>query len=145
MTPRLHLAVGLLVIAAFVGTGQYMGHHSPPMAALSDSDRLMFRSRHIYILAGGLVNLVLGVYMRRRPRGWRRIVQAVGSALIIASPALLIVAFVVEPSRRFRGEMPLEFERLVRTFRRQHVAFRLRCWQIRKERLTGCTIALPLQ
>jgi hypothetical protein len=45
------------------------------MVALSDSARLMFRSRHIYILAAGLVNLVLGVYFERQARGWRRVVK----------------------------------------------------------------------
>jgi hypothetical protein len=103
---RLHSAVGLFAVVAFLVTGQYMRHHTPPMAALSDSNRLMFRSRHIYILAGGLVNLVLGLYMRRQPRGWRRIVQTAGSALLIASPALLITAFILEPGRGFQEEMP---------------------------------------
>jgi len=103
---RLHLAVGLFAVLVFVATGQFMRHHAPPMAALSDSDRLMFRSRHIYILAGGLVNLVLGLYFRLWPQGWRRKVQGVGSALLIVSPALLFVAFVLEPGRGFQAEMP---------------------------------------
>jgi hypothetical protein len=102
---RLHLAVGVLTVVAFLITGQFMGHHTPPMAALSDSARLMFRSRHIYILASGLVNLVLGLYLQRQTRGWRRVVQAIGSAFLIASPALLIVAFSVEPARGFHSEM----------------------------------------
>ena len=102
---RLHLAVGLLTVVAFLITGQFMGHHTPPMAALSDSVRLLFRSRHIYILASGLVNLVLGLYLQRHTRGWRRVVQAIGSGFLIASPALLIVAFTVEPGRGFQHEM----------------------------------------
>jgi hypothetical protein len=66
----------------------------------------MYRSRHIYILAAGLVNLVLGVHFERHREGWRRTVQAGASALLIASPVLLIVAFTVEPGRGFREETP---------------------------------------
>lgn len=113
---RLHLAVGLFTVVAFLATGQFMRHHTPPMATLSDSARLMFRSRHIYILAGGLVNLVLGLYLQRQARGWRRIVQAAGSALLIASPALLILAFIIEPERGFHEEMRLSASGLYALF-----------------------------
>lgn len=102
---RLHLAVGVLTVVTFLITGQFMGHHTPPMAALSDSVRLMFRSRHIYILAAGLVNLLMGLYLQRQTRGWRKVVQAIGSAFLIASPALLIVAFTVKPGLGFREHM----------------------------------------
>jgi len=74
------------------------------MGALSDSIRLMFRSRHIYILASGVVNLMVGLYMRRQAMGWRGIVQMIGSGFLLASPILLILAFSVEPQRGFRAE-----------------------------------------
>jgi hypothetical protein len=102
---RLHLAVGVFTVIVFLITGQLMRHHTPPMVDLSDSVRLMFRSRHIYILAAGLVNLVLGVYLQRQAGEWRRVVQTAGSAFLIASPALLVVAFTVEPGRGFHEEM----------------------------------------
>ena len=57
---RYHLWVGGLIVVVFLITGQFMRHHGPPMGALSDSTRLMFRSRHIYLLASGLVNLMWG-------------------------------------------------------------------------------------
>jgi hypothetical protein len=100
---RLHLAVGIAAVLAFLITGQLMRHHTP-MTALSDSVRLMYRSRHIYILAGGLVNLMLGLYLHRRQQGWQRAVQSTGSALLLAAPALLVVAFAVEPGRGFHEE-----------------------------------------
>ena len=103
---NLHLAVGVLAVIAFLITGQFMRHHAPPMVAMSDSARLMFRSRHIYILGSALVNLVLGVYFQRHTGGWRRVVQAIGSAFLIASPVLLLWAFTAEPGRGFREEMP---------------------------------------
>jgi hypothetical protein len=65
----------------------------------------MYRSRHPYILAGGLVNLVLGLYLQRHAAGWRRVVQAAGSAFLMGSPALLVLAFAVEPGRGFQEEM----------------------------------------
>jgi hypothetical protein len=102
---RLHLAVGVFTVVAFLITGQFMRHHTPPLVDLSDSARLMFRSRHIYILAAGLVNLVLGLYLQRQAGGWRRVVQTAGSAFLIASPALLVIAFTVEPRRGFHEEM----------------------------------------
>ena len=102
----LHLGVGGGAVIAFLITGQLMRHHTPPMAAMSDSARLMLRSRHIYILAAALVNLVLGVYLQRQGKGWRRVVQAAGSAFLIASPVLLVLAFAAEPRRGFQQEMP---------------------------------------
>ena len=94
---RYHLSLGLLTIVAFLITGQFMRHHQPPLETFGDSTRLMFRSRHIYILASGLVNLMLGLYMQRRPEGWRRIVQGMGSVLLVISALLLVLAFLVEP------------------------------------------------
>jgi hypothetical protein len=103
---RLHLAAGVLAVVAFLITGQFMRHHTPPLVIMSAAERLMFRSRHIYILAAGLVNLVLGVYFQRQREGWRCVVQAVGSAFMIASPALLVLAFAIEPESGFQGELP---------------------------------------
>ena len=65
----------------------------------------MLRSRHIYILSSGLVNLMQGLYLRQQDAGWRRIVQAAGSWLVIASAVLLILAFTLEPEKGFQPEM----------------------------------------
>lgn len=101
-----HLWIGVLTVAVFLLTGQFMRHHDPPMASLSHSLRLMHRSRHIYILAGGLVNLVLGLYLQREAAGWRRTAQTIGSLLLLAAPVLLITAFALEPQQGFREAMP---------------------------------------
>jgi len=101
---RLHLSFGVLTVLAFLITGQFMRHHEPPMSALSDSVRLMFRSRHIYILAAGLVNLMLGLYMHLDVAGWRRVVRDAGSVLLLAAPLILLFAFATEPSHGFRAE-----------------------------------------
>jgi hypothetical protein len=103
---RLHLIVGVLAVVTFLITGQFLRYHQPPMSTLSDSARLMLRSRHIYILAAGLVNLALGLYLQRHKGGWRKAVQTVGSTFLIASCLLLLVAFTIEPSQGFHEEMP---------------------------------------
>ena len=102
---RLHLWMGGLTVLTFVITGQVLKHHQPPLATLSESARLMFRSRHIYILASGLVNLMLGLYLAGYPAGWRGVTRMMGSWLVIASAALLLAAFTVEPERGFQEEM----------------------------------------
>ena len=83
----------------FLLTGQYMDFHHPRMHELDDGMRMMFRSRHIYILLAGLLNIGVGAYFSRRTRLWRRILQWIGSTLIIVAPFLLIAAFFYEPGR----------------------------------------------
>ena len=102
---RLHLAVGILAVIAFLATGQFMRRHAPPMAALEDGLRMMYRSRHIYLLGSGLVNLMLGLYLHARVAGWRKITQAAGSILLLASPILLLMAFINEPGLGVRADL----------------------------------------
>ncbi len=80
---RIHLAIGLLGVIAFLITGQVMKHHSPKMQVLPTDVRLMYVSRHIYLLGAALVNLVLGLYLQTQPPGWRRVLQQSGSLLIL--------------------------------------------------------------
>jgi type IV secretory pathway VirB2 component (pilin) len=66
---------------------------------LPDGPRLLYRSRHIYLLLAGLINLGIGAYLAYRPDGWRRTVQTIGSVLPAAGAALLLAGFFREPSR----------------------------------------------
>jgi hypothetical protein len=100
---RLHLVVGILGVLSFVFTGQVLKHHDPPMSTLSHEVRLMFVSRHIYLMGAAVVNLVLGLYLRMQPPGWRRTLQYIGSVLILLSAALLLVTFFKEPSLGVAG------------------------------------------
>ena len=102
---RIHLAVGILTIGAFLATGQFMRMHAPPMAALEDGPRMMYRSRHIYLLGSGLVNLLLGLYVRSRAAGWRKTTQAAGSILLLAAPFLILMGFINEPGRGVRADL----------------------------------------
>jgi hypothetical protein len=93
---RIHLAVGILALAAFAASGQVMLRHVPPMHLLGDDVRLMYRSRHIYLLGSGIANVLLGLYVVLRKELWRRGIQYAGSVLLLAAPLLLGLAFVTE-------------------------------------------------
>ena len=95
---RLHLWIGALTLLAFLLSGQYMDYLEVRTNALGETARVMFRSRHIYLLLAGLVNLGLGAYFSYRERGWRRGLQLVGSALVVAAPVLMSAAFFAEPT-----------------------------------------------
>ena len=92
-----HLVVGAITVGAFLVTGLVMYGHQPPLSEMDWGARLMFRSRHIYILAAGLVNLALGVHYVLPPGGVRRAAATAGSLLALASAAMLFFAFFAEP------------------------------------------------
>ena len=94
---RLHLWFGGLILFVFLLSGQYMDYLDVRSGAHGETARVMFRSRHIYLLLAGLLNLGLGAYFVKRERGWRRSVQVLGSVLVLAAPALMFAAFFSEP------------------------------------------------
>ena len=93
---RVHLVWGMLALAAFVLSGQVMLRHTPPMHLLGDDMRLMYRSRHIYLLGSGIANVLLGLYLVPGRALWRLSLQCAGSFLFLAAPVLLAMAFLVE-------------------------------------------------
>ena len=103
MLRRVHLVVGIAAIVAFLLSGQLLGHHHPAMEQLPPELRMMYVSRHIYLLPGALVNIVLGLYLQLQPSGWRRSVQIIGSILILASVLSLSMAFLAEPPLGMAG------------------------------------------
>jgi len=100
---RVHLILGLLGVVTFLITGQLMKHHNPPARMLSPDVRMMYVSRHIYLLGAALVNLVLGLYLREYSLGWRRTLQQIGSVLILLSVLSLLMAFISEPALGLTG------------------------------------------
>lgn len=97
MLRRVHLVIGITAIVAFLLSGQLLGHHHPAMEQLPAELRMMYISRHVYLLAGALVNAALGLYLQLQASGWRRALQVIGSILILTSVLLLSMAFLAEP------------------------------------------------
>ena len=96
---RLHLTFGVLVVLVFLLTGQYMDFQQPKVRELTDEGtRMMFRSRHIYLLLAGLINVGVGVYFTYHKASWRKALQIAGSVLILLAPLLMTVAFFYEPT-----------------------------------------------
>jgi hypothetical protein len=85
------------VIIIFILTGQYMDKFLQHLDGMADGPRMMYRTRHIYILLSGLLNLGIGAYFSYRATRWRRLLQFAGSAFIVAATALFITGFFWEP------------------------------------------------
>jgi hypothetical protein len=94
---RFHLITGLLLLIAFLLTGQYMDKIHNHLAGMADGPRMLYRTRHIYILLSGMLHLGLGSYFSYRRQTWRRILQLVGSLMITTASLLFIYAFFSEP------------------------------------------------
>ena len=92
----LHLVVGFAGLIAFVASGLYMAWVHGGLQGMAEGPRLFFRSAHIYLLSGALLNLLLGCYLARLERGLLRHVQSLGSLLILAGPFMLCASFFAE-------------------------------------------------
>jgi len=90
---RLHLLIGLGAFVFFIATGFYLRFHDPPLDTLETGPHLLFRSGHIYLLFGGLLNLVAGLRGPSQPSG--RLAGA-GSLLLLSAPLLLGYGFCTE-------------------------------------------------
>lgn len=95
---RFHQIFGLLLIIVFLLTGQYMDIYLNHLIGVEDGMRMLYRTRHIFILLTGLLNLGLGAYFTYRQELWRRLLQVSGSGLIILASFLFIIAFFYEPT-----------------------------------------------
>lgn len=88
----IHRYYGLIIIVVFLGTGQFMRHHHPPMSELADSMRVLFRSAHIYLLMSGLLNFAFGTSNIQK----ENIASWIGSILLFIGPPLLLTGFFLE-------------------------------------------------
>jgi hypothetical protein len=82
---------------AFLLTGQYMDKVYHHMVGVPDGPRLLYRTRHIFILLAGLLNLGIGAYFTYRVETVQRAMQLLGSLLIFTGSVLFLVAFFYEP------------------------------------------------
>jgi hypothetical protein len=95
---RLHLIFGFAVVLIFLLTGQYMDKFLQHLVGMLDGPRMLYRSRHIYILLAGLLNVSIGTYFRYARTQGRRVLQLLGSTVIVAATGLLIFGFFSEPT-----------------------------------------------
>ena len=89
---RAHWLVGLLTLLIFPLTGQYM-RHVIGVSHLDSIPRLVFRSRHLFLLLAGVANIALS-----NTQPFHR-AQRVASVLILVAPFFLIAAFFIDPTR----------------------------------------------
>jgi hypothetical protein len=95
---KTHLIFGVCIVLAFLLTGQYMDKYFNHLEGMPDGPRLLYRTRHIFILLAGLLNLGIGAYFTYRSETWRRILQLIGSLLVVAAPFLFLIAFFYAPN-----------------------------------------------
>ena len=95
---KAHLIFGIFILVAFLLTGQYMDKYYNHLHGMSDGPRLLYRTRHIFILLAGLLNLGIGAYFTYRTQPLQRAMQLLGSLLIFAGSLLFLIAFFYEPN-----------------------------------------------
>jgi hypothetical protein len=93
---RVHLLVGLLSIVAFSITGFLMSVHVPALAESDPELRLLYRSRHVYLMFAGAANVLLGLYLDDSPSKGRLLRRA-ASVLLLVAPGLALFAFAHDP------------------------------------------------
>jgi formate-dependent nitrite reductase membrane component NrfD len=69
---------------------------NPAIDGRSPFERMLFRSRHIYLLGGAALNVLLGLYLVER-EGALRTLQRLGGTLLLLSPLLALVGFAFDP------------------------------------------------
>jgi hypothetical protein len=99
---EVHLLVGVTTLLVFPGTRGYMRMNIPELYGGEETIRYLFRSRHISILFSSLINILLGIYLRRSIDPGNARMQFTGSVLLLPAPAVHIAAFVVEPFSEVR-------------------------------------------
>lgn len=90
-----HLFSGLLFLALFLATGQYLGMILPPFEGTLDGQRMMYRASHVYLLYASLLNLLAGAYWR--PVTLRLRTQFLASVLLLLAQPVLALGFFLEP------------------------------------------------
>jgi uncharacterized membrane protein len=87
------MGVGASVL--FLATGIYM--RTQQTFLLPDGVRLLYRSRHIYLLLSALLNLLVGIQYRAGNSS--KVVRYIGSLLVLIAPPLLFAAFLADTPR----------------------------------------------
>ena len=97
---RFHFIFGLLMFVVFLLTGQYMDKFHNHLDGVELGVRMLYRTRHIFILLASLMHLALGLYCQTRAGQWQRWVQRAGSAALTIGTLLMVVGFFSEAKAR---------------------------------------------
>ena len=95
---RFHLIFGIILFIAFLLTGQYMDKYHNHLKGMPDGIRMLYRTRHIFILLAGLLNIGIGSYFTYRTLSWGVALQILGSVLVVIASVLFVIAFFYEPT-----------------------------------------------
>jgi hypothetical protein len=96
---RAHLIIGFIAFVVFLATGQYMDRYLAHLHGMAPGPRLLYRTRHIFILLSSLVHLALGAYVQPLADLVARAVQWTGSIMLTLAPVLFLIGFIYEPQR----------------------------------------------
>jgi peptidoglycan/LPS O-acetylase OafA/YrhL len=97
---RAHWVVGTATLLVFLLSGAYMRWmRDPPVAALTDTVRAVYRSRHLFLMLAALANLAMSMGWQPQARRGARWAQRLASVLALIAPFLLVPAFLTEPPR----------------------------------------------
>ena len=88
------------MFVVFLLTGQYMDKVHNHLEGVEDGVRLLYRTRHIFILMASLIHIGFGLYYEMRIEQWRRLIQKAGSSLLALGTLSLVMAFMNEPRNR---------------------------------------------
>lgn len=92
----LHVVLGVVGLFVFAETGQFMDQRLDHLVGMADGPRALYRSSHIYILLCALLHFALGLYLNRSSWLPGRVLQILGSLLLVASFAGFVYGFYVE-------------------------------------------------
>jgi hypothetical protein len=92
----MHLVIGTLGMAVFLGSGQYMHWVHGHLQGMPDGPRMLYRSSHIYLLWSSLLNILLGCYLVQLRHRALRVAQVLASLCLLAGPFLLAASFFTE-------------------------------------------------
>ncbi len=96
---QIHGAAGLIGLAVFLATGQYIRAVFPEIYAGDETIRYTMNATHVYLMFAALLNGALSLDLGSERDGWRgRFVRA-GSGLVVASVVLLILGFHLEATQ----------------------------------------------
>jgi hypothetical protein len=90
----IHLSFGILVVAHFAITGQFMKINYFSVPEQDTLVRMMLRANHIYILFAGLINLFLSFALDNKPFN---ILYFAASLILVVATVFLNISFYFDP------------------------------------------------